>query len=69
MIRLGELLDLLSEEYTTFNLTRIDESNNREIILQNATQENIVKYTVDEEHIDDEVKMVYNDDHTINIYI
>lgn len=67
MLLLKELLEDLNDEYDTFNLYKLDEDMNRTAILVNGTQDDICKYTM--EHLDEEVKMVYNDKTEVNIFV
>lgn len=67
MLLLKELLEDLSDEYDKFNLYKLDEDMNRSAILVNGTQDDICKYAM--EHLDEEVKMVYNDKTEVNIFV
>lgn len=67
MLLLKELLEDLNDEYDKFNLYKLDEDMNRSVILVNGTQDDICKYTM--EHLDEEVKMVYNDKTEVNIFV
>ena len=67
MLLLKELLEDLNDEYDKFNLYKLDEDMNRSAILVNGTQDDICKYTM--EHLDEEVKMVYNDKTEVNIFV
>ena len=66
---LETLLTELNDGYVNFNLTRIDESGNREKILENANQEEISKYVIENTLVETEIKMVFNDKTTVNIFI
>lgn len=66
---LETLLTELNDGYVNFNLTRIDESGNREKVLENANQEEISKYVIENTLVETEIKMVFNDKTTVNIFI
>lgn len=66
---LETLLTELNDGYVNFNLTRIDESGNKERILENANQEEISKYVIENTLVETEIKMVFNDKTTVNIFI
>lgn len=66
---LETLLTELNDGYVNFNLTRIDDSGNREKILENANQEEISKYVIENTLVETEIKMVFNDKTTVNIFI
>lgn len=66
---LETLLTELNDGYVNFNLTRIDESGNRERILENANQEEISKYVIENTLVETEIKMVFNEKTTVNIFI
>jgi len=66
---LETLLTELNDGYVNFNLTRIDESGNKEKILENANQEEISKYVIENTLVETEIKMVFNDKTTVNIFI
>lgn len=66
---LETLLTELNDGYVNFNLTRIDESGNKEKILENANQEEISKYVIENTLVETEIKMVFNEKTTVNIFI
>ena len=66
---LETLLTELNDGYVNFNLTRIDESGNREKVLENVNQEEISKYVIENTLVETEIKMVFNDKTTVNIFI
>lgn len=66
---LETLLTELNDGYVNFNLTRIDESGNREKVLENANQEEISKYVIENTLVETEIKMVFNEKTTVNIFI
>lgn len=66
---LETLLTELNDGYVNFNLTRIDDSGNKERILENANQEEISKYVIENTLVETEIKMVFNDKTTVNIFI
>jgi hypothetical protein len=66
---LETLLTELNDGYVNFNLTRIDESGNKEKVLENANQEEISKYVIENTLVETEIKMVFNDKTTVNIFI
>lgn len=66
---LETLLTELNDGYVNFNLTKIDESGNREKVLENANQEEISKYVIENTLVETEIKMVFNDKTTVNIFI
>ena len=66
---LETLLTELNDGYVNFNLTRIDDSGNREKILENANPEEISKYVIENTLVETEIKMVFNDKTTVNIFI
>lgn len=66
---LETLLTELNDGYVNFNLTRIDDSGNREKVLENANQEEISKYVIENTLVETEIKMVFNDKTTVNIFI
>lgn len=66
---LETLLTELNDGYVNFNLTRIDDSGNKEKILENANQEEISKYVIENTLVETEIKMVFNDKTTVNIFI
>lgn len=67
MLTLETLLENLDDAYTSFNLYKLDEDMNRTPILVNGSQEDISKYAID--HLDEEVKMVYNEKTEVNIFV
>lgn len=66
---LEALLTELNDGYVNFNLTRIDDSGNKERILENANQEEISKYVIENTLVETEIKMVFNEKTTVNIFI
>ena len=66
---LETLLTELNDGYVNFNLTKIDESGNREKVLENANQEEISKYVIENTLVETEIKMVFNEKTTVNIFI
>lgn len=66
---LETLLTELNDGYVNFNLTRIDDSGNKERILENANQEEISKYVIENTLVETEIKMVFNEKTTVNIFI
>lgn len=66
---LETFLTELNDGYVNFNLTKIDESGNKERILENANQEEISKYVIENTLVETEIKMVFNDKTTVNIFI
>lgn len=66
---LETFLTELNDGYVNFNLTKIDESGNKERILENANQEEISKYVIENTLVETEIKMVFNEKTTVNIFI
>lgn len=66
---LETLLTELNDGYVNFNLTKIDESGNKEKVLENANQEEISKYVIENTLVETEIKMVFNEETTVNIFI
>ena len=66
---LETFLTELNDGYVNFNLTKIDDSGNKERILENANQEEISKYVIENTLVETEIKMVFNEKTTVNIFI
>lgn len=64
MLTLAELLYDLNDSYEVFNISKDNEK-----ILENANQDEVIKFCVENLLLNSELKMVYNNEKEVNIFL
>lgn len=64
MVTLAEMLYDLDDSYEVFNITKDNEK-----ILENANQDEVIKFCVENLLLNSELKMVYNNEKEVNIFL
>lgn len=64
MLTLAELLYDLNDDYEVFNITKDNEK-----ILENANQDTLINFCVENLLLNSELKMVYNNEKEVNIFL
>ena len=64
MLTLAELLYDLNDSYEVFNISKDNEK-----ILENANQDEVIKFCIENLLLNSELKMVYNNEKEVNIFL